>query len=104
MNVFRHPWTWVESRLTEESEPFWRSNLPAVWAEAVSRSVLIAAAAALLLTVAAPWPSAADELRTVERVIDGDTLVREGGERVRLIGVDTPETVDPRSRPGCQAS
>ena len=34
--------------------------------------------------------------RTVERVIDGDTLVLAGGERVRLIGVDTPETVDPR--------
>jgi len=30
------------------------------------------------------------------RVIDGDTVELEGGERVRLIGVDTPETVDPR--------
>ncbi|MBL7160252.1 MAG: thermonuclease family protein [Candidatus Aenigmarchaeota archaeon] len=28
----------------------------------------------------------------VERVIDGDTLVIEGGERVRLLGIDTPET------------
>lgn len=35
-------------------------------------------------------------LRLVERVIDGDTLVLEGGERVRLIGVDTPETVHPQ--------
>jgi micrococcal nuclease len=34
--------------------------------------------------------------RIVERVIDGDTLVLENGERVRLIGVDTPETKDPR--------
>jgi micrococcal nuclease len=33
--------------------------------------------------------------RTVERVIDGDTLVMENGERVRLIGVDTPETKHP---------
>ena len=33
--------------------------------------------------------------RTVERVIDGDTIVVDGGERVRLIGVDTPETVHP---------
>jgi len=32
----------------------------------------------------------------VERVVDGDTLVLEGGERVRLIGVDTPESVHPR--------
>lgn len=31
----------------------------------------------------------------VERVIDGDTLALEGDVRVRLIGVDTPETVHP---------
>ncbi len=35
------------------------------------------------------------DLRTVTRVIDGDTLVLNGGERVRLIGVDTPESVHP---------
>jgi len=38
---------------------------------------------------------------TVERVIDGDTIVVSGGERVRLIGVDTPETKDPRRPVGC---
>ncbi len=32
----------------------------------------------------------------VERVIDGDTIVLEGGERVRYIGIDTPESVHPR--------
>jgi micrococcal nuclease len=32
----------------------------------------------------------------VERVIDGDTIVVAGVGSVRLIGVDTPETVDPR--------
>ena len=32
----------------------------------------------------------------VERVVDGDTVIVEGIGRVRLIGVDTPETVDPR--------
>ena len=31
----------------------------------------------------------------VERVIDGDTLLLAGGARVRLIGVDCPETVKP---------
>jgi micrococcal nuclease len=31
----------------------------------------------------------------VERVIDGDTLLLSSGNRVRLIGVDTPETVMP---------
>lgn len=34
--------------------------------------------------------------RTVVRVVDGDTIVLDGNEKVRLIGVDTPETVDPR--------
>ena len=34
--------------------------------------------------------------RTVTRVVDGDTIILNGKERVRLIGVDTPETVDPR--------
>ena len=29
------------------------------------------------------------------RVIDGDTILLEGGERVRLIGVDTPEVANP---------
>lgn len=31
----------------------------------------------------------------VNRVIDGNTIVLEGGDRVRLIGVDTPETKHP---------
>ena len=31
----------------------------------------------------------------VERVVDGDTLLLDTGERVRLIGVDTPETKHP---------
>ena len=39
---------------------------------------------------------AAQTLPTVTRVIDGDTVVVEGVGAVRLIGVDTPETVDPR--------
>src|SRR4051812_19284592 len=32
----------------------------------------------------------------VARVIDGDTIQLDGGDRVRLVGVDTPETVHPR--------
>ena len=31
----------------------------------------------------------------VERVVDGDTLLLDNGARVRLQGIDTPETVDP---------
>ena len=33
---------------------------------------------------------------TVQRVIDGDPLQLDTGAKVRLIGVDTPETKDPR--------
>jgi endonuclease YncB( thermonuclease family) len=36
------------------------------------------------------------EIHQVKRVIDGDTLLLINGERVRLIGVDTPETKHPQ--------
>ncbi len=36
------------------------------------------------------------EFEYVQRVVDGDTLVLGTGERVRLIGVNTPETVHPK--------
>lgn len=38
---------------------------------------------------------------TVTRVVDGDTIEIEGGERVRYIGIDTPETVDPSQPVQC---
>lgn len=34
---------------------------------------------------------ASAEWRTCERVVDGDTIILDGGERVRLIGINTPE-------------
>ncbi|MBU4284847.1 thermonuclease family protein [Patescibacteria group bacterium] len=37
----------------------------------------------------------------ITRVIDGDTIEIEGGERIRYIGIDTPETVDPRKPVQC---
>ena len=37
----------------------------------------------------------------VRKVIDGDTIDVSGGERVRLIGIDTPETNDPNRPAGC---
>lgn len=37
----------------------------------------------------------------VERVVDGDTVVITGGEKVRLIGVDAPESVKPHEKPEC---
>ncbi len=36
------------------------------------------------------------DLDFVQRVVDGDTLLLGTGERVRLIGVNTPETVHPK--------
>ena len=36
------------------------------------------------------------DYQTVSKVIDGDTFMLADGTKVRLIGVDTPETVDPR--------
>lgn len=39
----------------------------------------------------------------VSQVIDGDTIEIGGGKTVRYIGIDTPETVDPRREVGCFA-
>ena len=39
--------------------------------------------------------------RLVIRVIDGDTIVVSPNEKVRLIGVDTPETVHPKKAVQC---
>lgn len=57
-----------------------------------------APAPAALSAPAAPAAPAspAAPLRTVVRVVDGDTVVLDGNEKVRLIGINTPETVDPR--------
>lgn len=38
---------------------------------------------------------------TVERAVDGDTIELTTGDRVRYIGMDTPETVDPRKPVQC---
>lgn len=45
--------------------------------------------------------SSSGEMVAVTRVIDGDTIEIEGGKRVRYIGIDTPETVDPRKALEC---
>ncbi|MDP1629464.1 MAG: thermonuclease family protein, partial [bacterium] len=68
---------------------------------------------AALSISASPAPNAAREINNenenktdsglikVTRVIDGDTIEIEGGERVRYIGIDTPETMDPRKPIQC---
>jgi len=41
------------------------------------------------------------DVSRVARVVDGDTIKLENGQTVRYIGMDTPETVDPRRPVGC---
>ena len=41
------------------------------------------------------------EIATVVSVVDGDTIKLDNGKTVRYIGIDTPETVDPRRPDGC---
>jgi len=74
------------------------------------RRDLPAIAAALLAVALAGWwhatsGGAAPFTRgTVVRAVDGDTIIVRAGARtedVRLLGIDTPETVDPRRPVGC---
>jgi micrococcal nuclease len=66
----------------------------------VSTRGLVGALAALLSIVlvvsgdATAWGAGRASRRCV-RVVDGDTIVLDGGEKVRLIGVDTPELHHP---------
>src|SRR3990167_4981804 len=41
------------------------------------------------------------EYQIVKRVVDGDTVELERGEKVRYIGINTPESVDPRKPVEC---
>jgi micrococcal nuclease len=75
--------------------------------------VLRSLIAALIVLTACSGPgsephtsaTAAGELATVARVVDGDTFIAKPSTgrafRVRLIGVDTPETVKPRTPVQC---
>lgn len=47
--------------------------------------------------------SPGDSAAHVKRVVDGDTILLTSGERVRLIGVDTPESVKPGTPVQCYA-
>ena len=68
--------------------PYRRRSQRWVWLSLL----LLAAACCWLMTASRPVvPRDPHQLVTVERVIDGDTLIISGGQRVRLIGIDTPE-------------
>ena len=47
----------------------------------------------LLVLMFVPLVSFGQDFKVV-RVIDGDTFIIEGGERVRMIGIDAPELKD----------
>ncbi|HEV7849041.1 MAG TPA: thermonuclease family protein [Mycetocola sp.] len=71
---------------------------------AATESVPVPVEPGVLPAVPPAAPSAAAESAAVVRVVDGDTLVvnrGEGDERVRLVGVDTPETVAPNAPVEC---
>jgi micrococcal nuclease len=68
--------------------------------------VLVAAVAGFLVADRRQEESGAAESTTVTRVVDGDTVeVRLDGrlEKVRLIGIDTPESVKPDTPVQCYA-
>jgi len=79
-------------------------------------SIILRLLAALLLSACAttqpnphvgiPEPSreasaSSAQKRVVIRIVDGDTIVVSPNEKVRLIGVDTPETVHPKKAVQC---
>ena len=81
-----------------------RSLLPARWLPYRRRrelAFLLVLAALVLLRLlqqdsSSVSPEALEEgTYRVERVVDGDTLLLTNGARIRLQGVDTPETVKP---------
>ena len=74
-------------------EPAFRPVVSA-WSTSSVESVVTA-------SPAAPVKASDLALVTVERVVDGDTIQIETGEKVRYIGVNTPEAVDPRRRVQC---
>jgi micrococcal nuclease len=79
------------------------------WRWAVISVVLLAGVAALVIAVTRRGDGAASlppDVGVVERVIDGDTVdIDIGGreERVRLIGIDTPELHTETGDPECMA-
>jgi micrococcal nuclease len=75
----------------------------ALWVSATTGACFAASRSAIVGTPAQFEASAhqAGELRKVVRVVDGDTIVVSPNEKVRLIGVDTPETVHPKMAVAC---
>src|SRR3989344_3667210 len=57
-----------------------------------------------VVATSSPTPTTQSDLYTVSSVIDGDTIqvvIDNKKEAIRLIGIDSPETVDPRKPVQC---
>ncbi len=81
-----------------------RATRPAATAITAAMAVILLVAGCSSSDRAGPSTSASAGTATVTRVIDGDTIeVRLAGrlERVRLLGIDTPESVKPGTPPEC---
>src|SRR4030042_66192 len=61
------------------------------WRRSVVKAVLVLA---LVLLVFSSCTNTSEKI-IVARVIDGDTIELEGGDRIRYIGIDTPEIGEP---------
>jgi len=70
----------------------------------VKRLILWLAFTTVVIVAAFACASLEARVVNVERVIEGDTIVLTGGEKVRLLGVDTPEQHDPDERKRCFAN
>jgi micrococcal nuclease len=66
-------------------------NHKAFWRNSVVKVALVLALVLLLFSAC----STTSEKVLVTRVIDGDTIEIQGGDRVRYIGIDTPERGEP---------
>jgi micrococcal nuclease len=75
-----------------------------LWGTAVVAAVLMSACSQPDGPAAATTPMVLETNGVLVRVVDGDTVVIDVGEQretVRLIGIDTPETVKPNSPVEC---
>jgi len=74
------------------------------------KSIFIILAASIVLTtclifaiifILIPKPNTETSYYTVKEVIDGDTVILNTGERIRYLGIDTPELHHPKIAPEC---
>jgi micrococcal nuclease len=81
----------ISAWLKRAPRPYWRDRR-ALWTLLACALVIVWRATAVHQLPAEP-ELLEEGLHTVRRVVDGDTLLLASGARVRLQGIDTPETV-----------